>query len=61
MSAKKGPHFIGEDRRSVTVRVRMEPREVAELDAIASEQNTTRSGIVRKGIELVKEEMAKQK
>lgn len=61
MSAKKGRPYLGDEKRSVMVRVKMEPKEVAELDALADELNTSRSGVVRKGIELVKKELAKEK
>lgn len=61
MKPKKGRPYSGDELRSQTLRVRMEPGEVEELDALADEMNTTRSGVVRKGIELVKRELGKEK
>lgn len=58
---KKGRPYSGDKLRDKTLRVRMEPAEVEELDTLADEMNTTRSGVVRKGIELVKRELGKEK
>ena len=61
MEPKKGRPYLGGELRSVTVRVRMEPKEAEELDELADSLSTTRSGVIRKGIELVKQTIGKQK
>ncbi len=61
MTPDKGRPFSGNERRDITVRLRMEPKEVAELDAFAQELQTTRSGVIREGLKLVREKLAEQK
>ena len=61
MAPDKGRPFSGNERRDITVRLRMEPREVAELDEFAQQLQTTRSGVIREGLKLVKEKLAEQK
>lgn len=61
MPTKTGRPFDGEEKRSVTIRLRMEPQEVRELDECAEKLKTTRSGTIRAGLELLKEKMGKKK
>lgn len=56
-----GRKFTGEDLRSMTVRLRMEPKEVEELDDMAAQMQTTRSGVIREGLKLVKEKLSEKK
>lgn len=58
---KKGRPYIGDGERNVIIKVRMEPKEVDELDSLAENMHTTRSGVIRKGIQLVKDEIGKEK
>ncbi len=60
MSPRAGRPYIGDEKRDVTVRLRMEPNEVKELDECAEVMNTTRSGVIREGIRLVKEKLAQK-
>lgn len=50
-----GRPFTGEDRRSTTIRLRMEPGEVERLDKLANRLNTTRSGAIREGLRRLEE------
>ena len=52
---------MGDSLKDFSVRIRMSQSEIAELDDLAAEMQSTRSGVIRKGIELVKEWIAKQK
>jgi len=52
-----GRPFAGEDRRSTTIRLRMEPGEVERLDKLADRLNTTRSGTIREGLRRLEEQM----
>ena len=56
-----GRPFAGEDKRSQVVRIKMEPSEVSDLDEMARDMQTTRSGVIRKGIELVREWLGHKK
>lgn len=61
MSPRTGRPFSGSERRDATVRLRMEPKEVEELDECAKRLETTRSGVIREGLRLVKEKLANEK
>lgn len=61
MSPRTGRPLSGSERRDVTVRLRMEPKEVEELDECANQLETTRSGVIREGLRLVKEKLANKK
>lgn len=56
-----GRPFIGDSAKDTYVRVRMSKGEISELDDLASRLQTTRSGVIRKGIELVREWLSKRK
>ena len=56
-----GRPFMGDSLKDSSVRIRMSKSEISELDILAAEMNSTRSGVIRKGIALVKEWIAKQK
>ena len=56
-----GRPFMGNSLKDSSVRIRMSQKEISELDDLASEMQSTRSGVIRKGIELVKEWLAKRK
>ena len=51
-----GRPFAGKDRRSTTIRLRMEPGEVERLDKLADKLNTTRSGAIREGLRRLEEQ-----
>jgi hypothetical protein len=52
-----GRPFAGEDRRSTTIRLRMEPAEVERLDRLADKLNTTRSGAIREGLRRLEDQI----
>ena len=54
-----GRPFSGDERKATTIRLRMEPQEVAELDRIAKLMQTTRSGVIREGLKLIQEKVSK--
>lgn len=51
-----GRPFAGQDRRSTTIRLRMEPGEVERLDRLANRLQTTRSGAIREGLRRLEEQ-----
>ena len=55
-----GRPFSGDERKTTTIRLRMEPQEVAELDRIAELMQTTRSGVIREGLKLIREKVSKE-
>lgn len=52
-----GRPYAGGDRRSTTIRLRMEPREVERLDRLADKLETTRSGAIREGLRRLEEQL----
>ena len=52
-----GRPFAGGDRRSTTIRLRMEPGEVERLDRLADKLETTRSGAIREGLRRLEEQL----
>lgn len=52
-----GRPYAGGDRRSTTIRLRMEPREVERLDRLADKLDTTRSGAIREGLRRLEEQL----
>lgn len=56
----KGRPLAGEDRRSVTVRLRMEPGEAERLDRMAGRLETTRSGAIRAGLRLLEDQIGQK-
>lgn len=58
---KIGRPFDGEEKRSITIRLRMEPQEVENLDEYAKKLETTRSGAIRAGLDLLKEKLGQKK
>lgn len=56
-----GRPFIGDSAKDSYVRVRMSKSEITELDELASQMQTSRSGVIRKGIELVREWLGQKK
>lgn len=57
----KGRPFSGDKRKETTVNIRMERTEVEELDKMAHSLQTTRSGVIREGLRLVREMLVKNK
>lgn len=55
-----GRPFSGDERKATMIRLRMEPQEVAELDRIAKLMQTTRSGVIREGLKLIREKVSKE-
>lgn len=55
-----GRPFAGGDRRSTTIRLRMEPGEVERLDQLADKLNTTRSGAIREGLRRLADQLDKK-
>mgnify|MGYP003571346496 CR=1 FL=1 len=55
-----GRPFAGGDRRSTTIRLRMEPGEVERLDQLADKLNTTRSGAIREGLRRLGDQLDKE-
>lgn len=61
MSPEKGGRpFSGEERKAYTIRLRMEPKEVEQLDYCASKLSMTRSGTIREGLRLLMEKLDKK-
>ena len=56
-----GRPFMGDSLKDSSVRIRMSKSEISELDELAEEMHSTRSGVIRKGIELVKDWLPKKK
>ena len=56
-----GRPFSGDGPKDTYVRVRMSKSEISELDELAEEMHSNRSGVIRKGIELVREWLSKKK
>ena len=56
-----GRPFTGDSRKSVNLQMRMSPSEISELDELAAEMKSSRSGVIRKGIELVREWLSTKK
>ena len=52
-----GRPYAGGDRRSTTIRLRMEPREVERLDRLVDKLETTRSGAIREGLRRLEEQL----
>lgn len=57
---KSGRPYDGEQRKDSTIRLRMEPKEVEQLDVCAKRLNTTRSGAIREGLKLLREKLDAQ-
>ena len=55
-----GRPFSGNERKDTTIRLRMDADEVHELDECAQALHTTRSGVIREGIKLIKEKLSKK-
>ena len=55
-----GRPFAGDDRKSINLQMRMSPSEVSELDDMAHEMQSTRSGVIRKGLQLVRDWLDKR-
>lgn len=61
MSPKMGRPVSGDERKNTTVRLRMEPQEIQQLDEIAERLETTRSGAIREALKHLKEKLDKEK
>lgn len=59
MSAKKTGRPLSDKPKSKTIEIRVDEETMSKLDASAKKLNTTRSAIVRKGIEKVHDELQK--
>ena len=55
-----GRPFAGAAGRTEIVKLRMEPAEVADLDRLAEQLGTTRSGAIREGLRLLKDKTAQK-
>lgn len=60
MSPKIG-HKMKDNPKDTTVRARMDAETVRKLDCLVSEQNSDRSKIIRKGIEIQYEKIDKNR
>ena len=56
-----GRPFVGDEPKDVKLQVRMSKSEIDDLDGMASELQTTRSGVIRKGLELVRKWLSEKK
>lgn len=61
LTPEKGRPFDGEAKKDTTIRLRMEPIEVKQLDECALRLNTTRSGAIREGLRLLKSKLDSEK
>ncbi|WP_350356256.1 ribbon-helix-helix protein, CopG family [Cohnella hashimotonis] len=59
MSSKKMGRPPSDNPKSETIKIRIDQDIMSKLDASAEKLNTTRSDIVRKGIEMVYDELQK--
>lgn len=55
-----GRPFAGAARRTEVVKLRMEQAEAADLDRLAAQLGTNRSGVIREGLRLLKEQTAQK-
>ena len=54
---KIGRPYVGSGERSETIRLRMEPSEVEQLDQLAEQLHTTRSGAIREGLTITRQRL----
>ncbi|MFM9278147.1 ribbon-helix-helix protein, CopG family [Paenibacillus jiagnxiensis] len=59
MSSKKMGRPLSDNPKSETIKIRVDQETMSKLNASAEKLNTTRSDIVRKGIEKVYDELQK--
>lgn len=52
---------LTDNPKNTTVRARLDKETLAKLDCLVSEQNSDRSKVIRKGIEIQYEERSKEK
>lgn len=55
MPAKIGRPITREAKKDIKLQIRVDKPTLEEIDALAQKLNTTRTGVIMKGIELVKE------
>lgn len=59
MSPRTGRPIEGRERKDIKIQIRVDKPTIEEIDEMAEELKTTRTGVVMKGIELLKEYLKK--
>lgn len=59
MSPRTGRPIEGRERKDIKLQIRVDRPTIEEIDEIAKELKTTRTGVVMKGVELLKEHLKK--
>lgn len=59
MSPRTGRPIEGRERKDIKLQIRVDKPTIEEIDEMAIKLKTTRTGVVMKGIELLKEHLKK--
>lgn len=59
MSPRTGRPIEGRERKDIKLQIRVDKPTIEEIDKMAEELKTTRTGVVMKGIELLREYLKK--
>ena len=59
MSPRTGRPIEGRERKDIKLQIRVDKPTIEEIDEMATKLKTTRTGVIMKGIELLKEHLKK--